>query len=287
VTRSGVIVPSGSGYFLMVRRQEVTSLTLTEALYPHETIEPTHSHSHAYFEVILKGGYTENEQRRTLDYRALSVAYEPVKEPHSSRIHVDGLHNLRIEMDSEWLARIGNSLDRPYAHGLETAANFNNGPLAWMGVRLYDEWRKMDAVSSLIIEGCVLEMIAETIRCRTVALKRSPPLWLKEAVDLLHAGFTEPLTLESIAQAVGIHPIYLARAFRQQYQCSVGDYIRRLRIDYACKQIATTETPLAAIALAAGFADQSHFSRVFKQVAGLSPSAFRNRCSASSRIDKI
>jgi len=214
------------------------------------------------------------------------VAFEPIKEPHSSRIQSEGLHNLRIEMNPEWLEHIKDSLNHPCSHRLDAAASFANGALPCLGVRLYDEWQRMDAVSSLTIEGFVLEMIAETIRCRTVLLKRTPSRWLKEAEHLLHAEFADSLTLEYVARAVGVHPIYLARAFRQQHRCTVGDYIRRLRIEYACKQIADSDAPLADIALAAGFADQSHFSKVVKHIVGLSPSAFRNCCSASARIAK-
>src|SRR5579871_1240826 len=148
VAHSGVTVPTGTGSYLLVRRQEVARLTLTEALYSNEVIEPTHSHERAYFEIVLKGGYTEHEKRRIQDYRALSVAFEPIKEPHSSRIHSEGLHNLRIEMNPEWLERIGNGLDHPYSRCLDTAASFANGTLPWLGVRLYAEWQRMDAVSS-------------------------------------------------------------------------------------------------------------------------------------------
>jgi AraC family transcriptional regulator len=55
----------------------------------------------------------------------------------------------------------------------------------------------------------------------------------------------------------------------------MGEYLRRLRIGRAARQLAESETPLAEIALAAGFADQSHFSNVFRRQTGMSPSSFR------------
>jgi AraC family transcriptional regulator len=51
--------------------------------------------------------------------------------------------------------------------------------------------------------------------------------------------------------------------------------LHRLRVQFACRQLARKGTNLAAVAAAAGFADQSHFTRVFKQFTGMTPGAFR------------
>jgi AraC family transcriptional regulator len=69
--------------------------------------------------------------------------------------------------------------------------------------------------------------------------------------------------------------VTLARTFRRTFGCTVGEYLRRLRIERAAEQLVSGDLPLAEIALAAGFADQSHFSNVFRRRTGVSPSAFR------------
>jgi AraC family transcriptional regulator len=63
--------------------------------------------------------------------------------------------------------------------------------------------------------------------------------------------------------------------FQKHYRCTVGAYIRRLRIDFACRELANTEAPLVDIALAAGFCDQSHFTKTFRRHTGQVPSQFR------------
>lgn len=287
MAQSGVVIATGNGSLLRVRQQNVARLILLEDIFANEVIEPVHAHHLAYFKIILKGGITEHEKRRTLEHYALSVAFQPIEEPHSSHIHPEGIHYLKVFLSPEWLERLRDSLDRPSREGFNVAANFAHGTLPWLGVRLYDEWQRMDTVSHLTIEGLVLEMVAEAIRCRKMSLERTPPRWLKAADDLLHAEFAAPLTLEYVAQAVGVHPVHLARTFRQQYHCTVGDYVRQLRIEAACQQIASSDLPLADIALAAGFADQSHFTKTFKRLVGVSPTTFRDCCSASSRIAKI
>ena len=58
-------------------------------------------------------------------------------------------------------------------------------------------------------------------------------------------------------------------------RCSPGEYQRRLRVEHAGRQLTTTRRSLAEIAAAAGFADQAHFSRVFKDQTGVTPTRFR------------
>jgi AraC family transcriptional regulator len=85
----------------------------------------------------------------------------------------------------------------------------------------------------------------------------------------------QPVRLAELAREVSVHPAHLARAFRQQFGTSVGGYVRRLRLDWAAAELERSETALAAIALAAGFADQSHFTRSFRRYTGFTPGAYR------------
>jgi AraC family transcriptional regulator len=81
--------------------------------------------------------------------------------------------------------------------------------------------------------------------------------------------------LKTIADSVAVHPVHLVRTFRRFYRSTVGEYLRRLRIEFASQQLAGTDTPLADIALASGFADQCHFTRTFKRLTGLTPARYR------------
>jgi AraC family transcriptional regulator len=134
----------------------------------------------------------------------------------------------------------------------------------------------MDAASPLVIEGLVLELLAEASRKSLRRPDRQLPQWLYQAKELLHERFSESLTLSSISKALGIHPVHLSREFHKQFGSTIGEYLRQLRIEYACRQISTSNTPLARIALAAGFWDQSHLGRVFKERFGMTPSEYRD-----------
>jgi methylphosphotriester-DNA--protein-cysteine methyltransferase len=82
---------------------------------------------------------------------------------------------------------------------------------------------------------------------------------------------------------VGIHPAHLARTFRARYGRSIGDYVRRLRIERAAGELSDSSAAIAEIGLRAGFFDQSHLSRVFRDYTGQTPAAFRAAARAHSR----
>jgi AraC family transcriptional regulator len=64
-------------------------------------------------------------------------------------------------------------------------------------------------------------------------------------------------------------------SFRQHFHCTVGDYVRRLRVEYAIHLLSTSDMSAAWIAHTVGFADQSHFCRTFKRLTGMTPLQFQ------------
>jgi len=152
---------------------------------------------------------------------------------------------------------------------------FHGGLSVWLATRLYKEFQLTDEASSLAIEGLALEVIAELSRHHVKTPGRKPPNSVEQTRELLHSHFSESLTLDGIARSVGTHPVHLARMFRRYHHCTIGEYLRKLRIEFACREISATDSPLALIASRIGFYDQSHFSRTFKRMIGITPGQYR------------
>jgi AraC family transcriptional regulator len=149
----------------------------------------------------------------------------------------------------------------------------NAGPAVGLAVRILDEFEHFDASSSLIVEGMMLELLG--VCDRQARGNAAPPRWLRSVSDLLREHCTDPWSLADVAAEAGVHPGYLACVFRRHFGCTIGEFIRRQRISLACRALAEGDTPLADVALLAGFADQSHFTRTFKRQLGLTPAAYR------------
>jgi AraC family transcriptional regulator len=118
------------------------------------------------------------------------------------------------------------------------------------------------------LKGCLAELLGRVGAGR-------PPRWLDAARAALHANPERPPGVPTLAAGAGVHPVYFARAFRRHFRCTVGEYVRRLRVLNAAELLATSDRPLAQVALAAGFADQAHFCRVFRRETGTTPNAYR------------
>jgi AraC family transcriptional regulator len=253
-----------------VKRHEVAGFVLTETRYPASISVPRHSHEHGYICLVRQGGYIETYGKKTRACGPSTLAFHPPGEIHSEHFHNREALSFNIEISPRWLARV-----REYSGVLDCPTDFQGGPLARLALRLYKEFDRMDDVSPLAIEGLALEMMAEAARAGRVA-DRKPPRWLAQARDLLHARFNESLALKEIARSAGVHPVYLASAFRRFYGCTVGEYVRRLRVEYACREITTTDAALVDVAFAAGFASQSHLCNAFKSFTGLTPTEYRS-----------
>lgn len=248
----------------------MADLTLSECVYPPEQFLARHTHERAYFSLVLRGSYTETWDSHTSDCAPSSLVLHPEGESHSDRFHSDGAHVFNIDLGGGWSGRV-----ERYASVLNRRIEAPGGVPAHLTQQLYHEFRRNDAVSPLAVEGLMLELLAALARQSTPRPDRQAPAWLEQVRDLLHCQYLEDWTLTDIAVEVGVHPTHLARLFRRHYHCTVGEYVRQLRIQFACARLMDTETPLAEIAQQAGFADQSHFTRMFKRHYGLSPAAYR------------
>ena len=133
---------------------------------------------------------------------------------------------------------------------------------------------KTDSAAKLAIEGLAIELLAEASRQRSAKV-RTVPSWLREAREMIIEHFPDALPLTEIAAAVGVHPVYLATAFREKFGITIGEFVRKLRIENACDELVKGDLPLATIALQAGFVDQSHFSKTFKSYVGTTPARYR------------
>jgi AraC family transcriptional regulator len=147
------------------------------------------------------------------------------------------------------------------------------------GRRAWHELRASDSASALVLESVALELVA--VADRAAERGAGAPSWMLRVTERLREEFRSNMSLSSLAAGVGIHPAHLARTFRAREGCSVGTFVRRRRIEWVAAQLVTTQASLAWLAHAAGFCDQSHFTRVFTRHMGMSPARYRASISAA------
>jgi AraC family transcriptional regulator len=231
----------------------------------------THAHDEAGFVLALAGTGELDYGGQTHVCEPGSLTFLPAGEPHANRF-LGGVRCFEIMLGSPWLDRFGEAFS-----AIERPTAFRNAAPVQVATRLREEVRSPDALSALAVEGLVTDLLVQTARNADFAQERRAPVWLRRAKEYLHAHFAEDLSLTVVAAEAGVHPGHLTRAFRQHYHASVTEYVRALRIESACRLLATSDVPIAQIALDLGFADQGHFTRRFKARLGVTPGAFRTR----------
>lgn len=256
---------------VIMNSKELAGFYLTETAYAAQITVPRHTHRHACFCLILNGSYRELYPRKTLECRPSHLIFRPAEELHSDHFGNLGARCFIIEVETEWLANLSE-----HAVRLGEPVSFQSAPLTWLVKKVRNESQQTDDFSALTVEGLMFEIAAEVARLSFKSSK-GQPRWLRQTNEILHENFARRLSLAEIAKSVGVHPVYLASVFRQHNHCSIGEYIRRLRIEFASEELSRTDAPLADIALAAGFAHQSHFTRTFKRLTGLTPAQYRSR----------
>lgn len=241
---------------------------LSDTHYPPELEVPYHFHEMAYFCLLLTGGYWEEYGRRRVTYHPFSIAFHPPHEVHHGVIATAGSRCFHVEIAPPWMERL-----KEHGRAPADALDLHSGEIIWLASRLYREFRANGLAAPLMIEGIILEMLGLLVRERSE--ERQRPRWLVNVVERLVAEFAQPLTVEEIAADLGVSPVRLSRAFRKFYGESVGEYQRRLRVQFACRRLADIDATLTGVGAEAGFADQSHFTRVFKRLTGVTPGEFK------------
>jgi AraC-like DNA-binding protein len=105
------------------------------------------------------------------------------------------------------------------------------------------------------------------------------PAWMAAMIEQLN-DTSERSSLSELAESLDLTRKQLTTTFRRVHGCSVGEYQRRARISAACLLMSDTTKSIGEIASAAGFADHAHFTKAFKRVVGVSPSAYRQAAGA-------
>lgn len=254
-----------------LRSRRLAGLNFRESRYEPGLRLPGHLHQSVYFCFVLRGSYDEVCGGRLRACRPSTLTFHDRQETHADHFHSQGAQVLSVELDTQWIENL-----KDYSIVLDGLCDFHGSVSSYLAVKMCDELRNDDAASAIALEGLTLELIAAALRhCRPDRVGKTPRR-IKLAKEYLDAHFSKQLGLSSLALTVGAHPVYLAREFRRHYRCTVGEYIRRLRIDFACLQLATSTEPLVKIALNAGFSDQASFSRTFKRFTGKTPAEFRS-----------
>jgi AraC family transcriptional regulator len=227
-----------------------------------------HSHPHWKICLAVAGVYCDLERGVHRRKGPSSLSVLPPGEAHSS-VFPESTRCFHIELDDDWRRELAAVL--PAGLG---PIYFDSGRVPSLAHRISMEFAATDTASDLLIHGLSLELLAFLGRASDAPRRRAP--WVERAASLLRERTCGRVAAAEIAAELGVHPVHLSREFKKHFGVTMGEYLRDFRVRLASEELRSTKS-LAEIAAAAGFADQSHFTRIFKRTIGQTPGEFRRR----------
>jgi AraC family transcriptional regulator len=231
---------------------------------------PPHTHDDPTICYVVRGGFTEYCGGESVECPPSTLKLMPAGEVHWDEFGTLETRGLRIDVDRERFAGTP-AMYRMLDQRLMTSG----GRAAEVGRRLVRELTAWDTASAIAAEALALELVVELARGTDHARGRGTPRWLLAAEEVVRARYRTRVSVSEIARQLEVHPATLARGYRRRFGFTIGEHVRRLRVEQAARELVETGDPLSEIALRAGFYDQSHFTNVFRRVVGMTPAAYR------------
>lgn len=259
---------TNSSFFGASRSWTTTGARALASSYPSGLHLDRHEHERAHLCLVLSGSYEESLEGRRELRGPMSLVYYPPQCPHAETHRKSGKH-LLIEWDDDWARRHdfhGRLPDGPLS--------IEDSPTVFALLRAYRDWQGSGDNRPSCVDATVAEALGGLARLSNLHWRREPR-WMCDAVELIENPNSHELSLAGMAARVGVHPAHFARSFRQFQGCTLGEFRRRVRIRQVYVKLTTSDDPLSQVAVEAGFADQSHMTRVLRRATGFTPQALR------------
>ncbi|HET9394229.1 MAG TPA: AraC family transcriptional regulator [Candidatus Rubrimentiphilum sp.] len=206
-----------------------------------------HRHGHDIFGTTVRGC--------TADWESGTSVLIPAGDKHFDEIGPTGCQQIIVEFRPRAF-EIGDPARRRQAASPELfhLARALQRALIWEG-------RNDPFVRSIIHELLASDFV------QGASTKRSRATWLRHANEYIEEHFRMRPSLETIANAVGVHPVHLAREYRRRYQVTIAQTVRRRVISEALSLITKSHMPALVVAGQYGYT-ASHFSQLLQRETG-------------------
>lgn len=206
------------------------------------------------------------------------MSYVPADMPLWSRVETAGeLRHLDLHFDVPALeARIGEDLD---GERLATPRlGFMDPRIHALAGMIARECLEPEGHHDLYGDGLVLALFIDLLQLgRSAAAKRTPlsERQLRRVTSFIEDNSLRNIRLEELAALTDLSQSYFSHAFKASTGVPPSQWHMQARMRRVQRMLAEVDLPLREIALAAGFADQAHFTRVFRRFCGETPAAWR------------
>lgn len=196
--------------------------------------------------------------------------------------HTEGIHYVReVRLDIDFVAlslKLGEKFDRLQTQTPRTL--FRDERIWRLGALLAEQVEKPDEYSQLYAESLIVALFIDLLRlgdAAELARKRSglAPWQLRRVTEYMREHLSTGVGLGELAALTGLSQSQFGRAFKASTGMPPHRWLLHAQIERAKELLLDGDLPLAAIAVVTGFAEQSHFTRVFRRLVGTTPGAWQ------------
>jgi AraC family transcriptional regulator len=241
-------------------------LAVVETEYQNKVYEGWHSHNNAHITLFLKGGTSEKRKNSSEIIGPGSLLFYHSDELHLNQDTLFPSKNINIEIGEDLLKEL------QISEAIIEKSVQNVALTKFLILKIFKESLVADTFS-----GDTITMLFAQLSNNNSHLDRfeKSPFWVKSLNELLNDCWNENPSLQDLAQVLNLNPITISKHFPRYFGCTLGEYMRRIKINRSLSLIKSDNGNLTEIGFQCGFADQSHFIRTFKNQTGFLPKQFQ------------
>lgn len=223
-----------------------------------------HNHDNDYISILVNGQYHEKSAVENNLISPGDILFRPNFYTHENLFESFGGTCFNIEFKPEWQRKLGFSLALP-----NKFTNYKTGKFPSLYKLLLNFKNENN-------EDLSYEFICDWIfQLNQSTLAKGTLPWLEKIIRIIENETECFHSLQSLSERMFVHPIYIARAFKERQGITVGEYQIKIKLANSVLLLLNTSLSINEIAHKNGFFDDAHFIRTFKSVYNISPHQFR------------
>ena len=226
--------------------------------------EDWHYHENRHLSLVLQGGSRESRKNGDFQLTAGKIILYNEGEIHCNKYTAFPSKHLILEFKNDFFNK--RALDSKKF----TKTNVQNIDITIALLNIYNELTLADLYSSNAINFSLNQLLESDEKSSYI------PIWVKQMKEIIEDRWDEFIPLNELAVIFNVHPVTISKYFKKYYNCTLGDYMRKIKLEKALFLLNNTNKSIIEISDICGFSDQSHMIKIFKTYIGFLPNRFRS-----------
>lgn len=233
--------------------------TVSVVNYTQPVSEEWHSHEDIHLSLILQGGNLESRKNEDRQVTPGKIMAYHQGEIHRNRFTAFPSKNLNLELKNDFFSDNHlkfQQLDSSNIQQIDTYLNL---------IKIYKELYIDDLYTQDSIKNSLTSLFTP------IPTSSQKPIWVNQLKEIVQDRWNEFISLDELSKTLNVHPVTISKYFKKYYYGSLGDYMRKVKVQKALNYLFHTQMSITEVAYASGFSDHSHMIRIFKLYLACSP----------------